>query len=169
MNYIDFQITNNILDFNNDIEDTYSAILHWRWSQFERIRRSLVRLEFKDLPFSNTEEYSILVFISLNDAPTATDITFYLKLEKSTVSEFIKRCQSKKLITEIRDKTDKRKIHYTLTENGKFTLNQAHNKMSIINKRIFGLLDTKQKQLLLELLVFLNETYFNQCYDSLEY
>jgi DNA-binding MarR family transcriptional regulator len=166
MNFTEFKITKHILDYSNEPENSYSAILHWRWSQFERIRRSLVRLELKDLPFSNTEEYSVLVFISFNDSPTSTDITSYLKMEKSTVSEFIKRCISKQLILEIKDEKDKRKIHYVLTTFGKQTLDSAHQKMANVNRRIFGLLDDNQKQNLLELLVFLNENYFDQFYDS---
>lgn len=168
MNFTDFQITNHILDFSKEPESTYEAILHWRWSQFERIRRSLVRLELKELPFSNTEEYAVLVFINLNEHPTSTDITSYLKMGKSTVSEFIKRCISKNLILEIRDEVDKRKIHYALTDDGKLFLHKAHEKMAIVNKKLFGLLEDNQKQHLLELLVFLNENYFNQYYDQKE-
>jgi DNA-binding MarR family transcriptional regulator len=157
MNSLDHKITNSILGHTPTNESAYDALLHWRWSQMERKRRSIIRQEFKDLAITNTEEYSILVFISLSPTPSASDITGYLTMEKSTVSEFIKRCLTRDLITEEQSPKDKRKKFYRLTEHGVRVLWQAHQRMEIINKKLFSPLSKKEKQSLLQTLVNLKD------------
>lgn len=153
MNPTEQKITKSILEHTNDYHITYSALIHWRWSQFERLRRSKIRLEFRDLTITNTEEYSILVYVDLNLSPTLTDITNYLNMEKSTVSEFMKRCIRKELITEEHSKEDKRKRYYTLTKLGKEVLLESHVKMEKVNEQLFNSLNKDEKQEMLKLLV----------------
>lgn len=161
MNPTEQKITKSILEHTNDYNITYSALLHWRWSQFERLRRSKIRLEFRDLTITNTEEYSILVYVDLNLSPTLTDITNYLNMEKSTVSEFMKRCIRKELISEKQSKEDKRKRYYTLTKLGKEVLLESHVKMEKVNQQLFNLLNKEEKQDMLKLLVKLISTSDN--------
>lgn len=161
MNPTEQKITKSILEHTNDYNITYSALLHWRWSQFERLRRSKIRLEFRDLTITNTEEYSILVYVDLNLSPTLTDITNYLNMEKSTVSEFMKRCIRKELISEEQSKEDKRKRYYTLTKLGKEVLLESHVKMEKVNQQLFNLLNKEEKQDMLKLLVKLISTSDN--------
>jgi DNA-binding MarR family transcriptional regulator len=156
MNPTEHKITQSILEHTNDYDVTYSALIHWRWSQFERLRRSIIRVEFRDLLITNTEEYSILVYIDLNSLPTLTDVANYLTMEKSTVSEFIKRCMNKELIKEEQSTKDKRKRFYSLTEKGKEVLLQCHVRMQTINDRLFSSLNKDEKQDVLKLLVRLN-------------
>lgn len=161
MNPTEQKITKSILEHTNDYNITYSALLHWRWSQFERLRRSKIRLEFRDLTITNTEEYSILVYVDLNLSPTLTDITNYLNMEKSTVSEFMKRCIRKELISEEQSNEDKRKRYYTLTKLGKEVLLESHVKMEKVNQQLFNLLNKEEKQDMLKLLVKLISTSDN--------
>lgn len=157
MDSLDHKITNSILDHSPTNETAYDALLHWRWSQIERKRRSLIRQEFKDLAITNTEEYSILVFISHTRTPIASNIATYLTMEKSTVSEFIKRCLTRNLIAEEQSPKDKRKKFYRLTEYGIHVLWQAHQRMEIINGKLFSSLSKKEKQFLLQTLVNLKD------------
>lgn len=116
-----------------------------------------MRSEFKEFLITNTEEYSILVFIDLNQSPTLTDVARYLAMEKSTVSEFIKRSINRELILEVPCKEDKRRRFFTLTKKGKEVLITAHNRMKTINEYMVGTLKKEEKQVLLEILVKLND------------
>lgn len=153
MKSIEQKITRSILEVTKDSEAACNAQLHWRWSQFERKRRTIVRQEFKELLITNTEEYSILVYISHKEQASAIDITRYLTMEKSTVSEFIKRCISKKLIVEIQSQVDKRKKHYLLTELGKRILEQANQRIEAVNKQLFDSISNEEKQFLINVLI----------------
>lgn len=153
MKYVDYAITNSILKKTESNESAIQAILHWRWSQIERQRRSLIRNAFNDINISNTEEYSILVFISHMDKPSPTDIKNYLNLEKSTVSEFIRRCIERDFVIEEENEKDKRRKQYKLTKKGIKTLNLAHIRMESISKIMFEKLSKEEHQVLLELLI----------------
>lgn len=157
MNSTEIKITQSIIEQTDDYETAYSALIHWRWSQYERFRRSIVRSEFKESLITNTEEYSILVFIDLNRSPTLTEIANYLAMEKSTVSEFIKRCINRQLVLQVQCNEDRRKRFYTLTKIGKEVLTTSHNHMKIVNKRFVSSLKKDEKQVFLEILVKLNE------------
>ncbi len=147
------RITQSILEFSNDPELVYQALLHWRWSQFERKRRSLLRSKFKNIDLTTTEEYSILVFIQLNPKTFLGEISEYLSMEKSTISEFIKRCIKKEWITETSMESDRRKYSYTLTPKGNESLAAAHIQMSELNSELFNKLNSDESQQLLELLI----------------
>lgn len=153
MRYIDYQITNSILDKTENTVTALQSILHWRWSQIERKRRNMIRHAFNDLLISNTEEYSILVFISHTDSPNHSDIKNYLNLEKSSVSEFIKRCIDRQLVLEEQNKVDKRKKMYKLTKVGSQTLELAHGRMESISKIMFETLSSDERKFLLEILM----------------
>lgn len=153
MKLIDQKITDSILAHVQEPDLALNALLHWRWSQLERMRRNIIRQAFKDLAISNTEEYSILVFISHMDMPGASDITAYLTMEKSTVSEFIKRCMARNLLVEEQRNLDKRRRFYRLTELGFKVLYQAHERMESINNQIFNFISEQEKQDLLQILV----------------
>lgn len=152
MKNIDIQIINSIKQYTSSPENAQSAIIHWRWSQFERKRRAVIRREFKGLAITNTEEYSVLVFISHTVNPSAHEITDYLSMERSTVSEFIKRCVRRDLICELQSTTDKRKKTYHLTPLGEQTIVKAHERMERVSASLFSSLAHEEQKSLLILL-----------------
>ena len=150
---IEFRITKSILEYSNDSELVYNALLHWRWSQVERKRRGLFKSYFKGLDLSTTEEYSILVYIQLNPNTHLGEIKNYLKMEKSTVSESIKRGINKNWIEEKVMEGDRRKFVYKLTNSGNEFLIDAHEQMSKLNAIFFKDLRETASQQLLEILL----------------
>lgn len=162
MKYIDKEIKNSIFKNTKNEEDALLALVHWRWSQFERKRRSVIRQTFKALDITNTEEYSILVYIDLTQTPTSSEISHYLAMEKSTVSEFIKRCILRGLILEKQSENDKRKRFYSLTKSGKLMLNKAHAFMNSINKELFKIFTKEERQKILNMLLKLNSVEDNE-------
>lgn len=158
MGEISRKIKDKILNHTDNQSLADLAIIHWKWSQIERIRRSLIRNAFRGLPISNTEEYAMLVVIELQGKVGPKEIADYLNMEKSTISEFVKRCISHNIIKEGKHEKDKRRVYLELTPEGQRVIEQAHAIMSEINENIFGSLNFKTVPVFSDTLVGLLES-----------
>ncbi|EDM68751.1 MAG: MarR family transcriptional regulator [Moritella sp.] len=87
--------------------------------------------------------------IAVLDAPLAKDIAKEIALSAATVTTIIDRLESRALVIRTRSKTDKRKVHLSLSESGKLLLSSSPKPLQDhFIKRYQNLEEWEQSQLL---------------------
>ncbi|MCJ8350373.1 MarR family transcriptional regulator [Moritella sp.] len=87
--------------------------------------------------------------IAALDAPLAKDIAKEIALSAATVTTIIDRLESRTLVIRTRSKTDKRKVHLSLSESGKLLLSSSPKPLQDhFIKRYQNLEEWEQSQLL---------------------
>lgn len=87
--------------------------------------------------------------IAALDAPLAKDIAKEIALSAATVTTIIDRLESRTLVIRTRSKTDKRKVHLSLSESGKLLLSSSPKPLQDhFIKRYQNLEQWEQSQLL---------------------
>ena len=87
--------------------------------------------------------------IAALDAPLAKDIAKEIALSAATVTTIIDRLESRALVIRTRSKTDKRKVHLSLSESGKLLLSSSPKPLQDhFIKRYQSLEQWEQSQLL---------------------
>lgn len=87
--------------------------------------------------------------IAALDAPLAKDIAKEIALSAATVTTIIDRLESRALVIRTRSKTDKRKVHLSLSESGKLLLSSSPKPLQDhFIKRYQNLEEWEQSQLL---------------------
>ena len=87
--------------------------------------------------------------IAVLDAPLAKDIAKEIALSAATVTTIIDRLESRSLVIRTRSKTDKRKVHLSLSESGKLLLSSSPKPLQDhFIKRYQNLEEWEQSQLL---------------------
>ena len=87
--------------------------------------------------------------IAALDAPLAKDIAKEIALSAATVTTIIDRLESRTLVIRTRSKTDKRKVHLSLSESGKLLLSSSPKPLQDhFIKRYQSLEQWEQSQLL---------------------
>lgn len=87
--------------------------------------------------------------IAVLDAPLAKDIAKEIALSAATVTTIIDRLESRTLVIRTRSKTDKRKVHLSLSESGKLLLSSSPKPLQDhFIKRYQNLEEWEQSQLL---------------------
>ena len=87
--------------------------------------------------------------IAALDAPLAKDIAKEIALSAATVTTIIDRLESRSLVIRTRSKTDKRKVHLSLSESGKLLLSSSPKPLQDhFIKRYQNLEEWEQSQLL---------------------
>lgn len=87
--------------------------------------------------------------IAALDAPLAKDIAKEIALSAATVTTIIDRLESRALVIRTRSKTDKRKVHLSLSESGKLLLSSSPKPLQDhFIKRYQNLEQWEQSQLL---------------------
>ena len=91
----------------------------------------------------------LMQIIVVLDAPLAKDIAKEIALSAATVTTIIDRLESRALVIRTRSKTDKRKVHLSLSESGKLLLSSSPKPLQDhFIKRYQNLEEWEQSQLL---------------------
>ncbi|MEM1326931.1 MAG: MarR family winged helix-turn-helix transcriptional regulator [Bacteroidota bacterium] len=96
------------------------------------------KLAFQELPIRHFEDFVILSHVYYQKNPTKNELATVLVNEKSTVFEIIKRLIKEGVLSEHKDKEDKRTRRVELTKEGKGVFEHARVQSAKVAKLLVG-------------------------------
>lgn len=132
-----------------EADDLQNAELSMFWGQVDNYRALLFKHVLKALDLNGIDEYTLLLYVEVYEAPSKKAYVKASQLEPTTCFEMIKRLQRKGFILEEQNPDDRRSSLMRITPSGSQVLSKAKTKLIQVNRHMFAHLSTDQKVLLL--------------------
>jgi DNA-binding MarR family transcriptional regulator len=135
-------------------------------TRMNRFATFYTKKAFAGLEMTSAQEFGVLACIRVLGTPTKTEVAYYNLLEKTTVTEILKRLIKIGLIEEFDDARDKRSKRVKITPAGEESIETAVQRLWEISEIVVGNLSDEQKRALAatleELDQFHSDIYFHE-------
>jgi MarR family transcriptional regulator, lower aerobic nicotinate degradation pathway regulator len=124
-----------------------------------RFAKLYTKIALEDLPIQNIDEFTYMAYLLEHNQASKSAIIDHMVHEKSTGTEVLKRLLQIGFIKEKINKADKRSKLVMLTDKGTKALMQVFPAMQIVSTQVTANLSIKQKEVLLQTLIQLEEAH----------